>query len=176
MQETLVRLFRYKAWVNEELSRTLETLADDSHVIPLAVKALSHSYVVDRIFAARLRCQAHDYRDVNPVVQPGLRELSAQMKQSDQDYVDYVSTLSAEALSERLAFTFTDGAPGCMSREEILLHVITHGVGHRGQVSALMLLNAQAPAHDGFTTYLHLAEAAERGRGARPRLDGETKR
>jgi uncharacterized damage-inducible protein DinB len=30
---------------------------------------------------------------------------------------------------------FTDGAPGRMSREEMLIQVITHGVGHRGQES-----------------------------------------
>ena len=39
------------------------------------------------------------------------------------------------------------------------MHVITHGVGHRGQVSAVMLLNAVTPANDGFTTYLHKTEA-----------------
>jgi DinB family protein len=46
-----------------------------------------------------------------------------------------------------------------MSREEMLMHVITHGVGHRGQVSALMLLNSVTPPRDGFTTYRHDAEA-----------------
>jgi uncharacterized damage-inducible protein DinB len=51
-----------------------------------------------------------------------------------------------------------------MSREEMLMHVITHGIGHRGQVSALMLLNSLTPAPDGFTTYLHTAEASARGR------------
>jgi uncharacterized damage-inducible protein DinB len=48
----------------------------------------------------------------------------------------------------------------------MLLHVITHGVGHRGQVSALMLLNDLPAAPDGFTTYLHQAEAAARRRAA----------
>jgi uncharacterized damage-inducible protein DinB len=42
-----------------------------------------------------------------------------------------------------------------MSREEMLMHVITHGVGHRGQVSAVMLLNSVPPPKDGFTTYLN---------------------
>ena len=46
------------------------------------------------------------------------------------------------------------------------MHVITHGVGHRGQVSALMLLSSLPVAKDGFTTYLHEAEAATRGRAA----------
>jgi uncharacterized damage-inducible protein DinB len=49
-----------------------------------------------------------------------------------------------------------------MSREEMLMHVITHGVGHRGQVSAVMLLNSVPPAKDGFTTCLHELEASTR--------------
>jgi uncharacterized damage-inducible protein DinB len=44
------------------------------------------------------------------------------------------------------------------------MHVVTHGIGHRGQVSAVMLLNAVPPAKDGFTTYLHEAEASTRRR------------
>jgi uncharacterized damage-inducible protein DinB len=46
----------------------------------------------------------------------------------------------------------------------MLMHVITCGVGHRGQVSAVMLLNSATPAKDGFTTYLHSAEAEARRR------------
>jgi uncharacterized damage-inducible protein DinB len=97
---------------------------------------------------------------------PTLAALSADMRASDREYIDYVASLNGEELAERIDFTFTDGKPGRMSREEILMHVITHGVGHRGQVSAVMLLNEKPPAIDGFTTYLHTAEAATRRRGA----------
>jgi uncharacterized damage-inducible protein DinB len=72
--------------------------------------------------------------------------------------VDYISALDPGQLAERIDFAFTDGARGCMSREEMLMHVITHGMGHRGQVSAVMLLNSVPPAKDGFTTYLHETE------------------
>ena len=88
------------------------------------------------------------------------------MRKTDRQYVDYVSTLRHEQLLEQIDFAFTDGAPGRMSREEMLMHVITHGVGHRGQISALMLLNALPPTKDGFTTYLHQAEALTRRRSA----------
>ena len=115
MNDTLLHLFRYKAWANDELLTALAKLDREAIVVKLAVKALSHTHVVDRIFAAHL-------------------------------------------------FAFTDGAPGRMSREEMLMHVITHGVGHRGQVSAVMLLNELTPAKDGLTTYLHQAEAAQRRR------------
>lgn len=95
---------------------------------------------------------------------PALEDLSADIRRSDREYVDYVSVLDRDRLADRIDFAFTDGTPGRMSREEILMRVITHGVGHRGQVSALMLLKSVTPAKDGLTTYLHAAEASTRRR------------
>jgi uncharacterized damage-inducible protein DinB len=164
MTETLQRLFRYKAWANDELLTALPKLGETSPVANLAIKALSHTYVVDRIFAAHLRRTDHPYTSANLAEMPTLQALAADIRSSDREYVGYVATLDGGQLAERIAFAFTDGAPGCMSREEMLMHVITHGIGHRGQVSALMLLNALPPAPEGFTTYLHTAEAATRGR------------
>jgi uncharacterized damage-inducible protein DinB len=166
MRDTMQRLFRYKAWANDALLNALAELGGESPITDLAIKALSHSYVVDRIFAAHLRRKSHAYTSANSSEMPALAELSADLRKSDREYVDYVSTLDRGQLSERIDFTFTDGAPGSMTREEMLMHVITHGVGHRGQVSAVMLLNSLAPAEDGFTTYLHEAEASLRRRAA----------
>jgi uncharacterized damage-inducible protein DinB len=156
MHTTLQSLFQYKAWANDELLTTLSALGSESPITQLAIKALSHTYVVDRIFAAHLRRKEHAYTSANLARMPGLEELSADIRTSDREYVDYVSALDRDQLADRIEFTFTDGAPGRMSREEMLMHVITHGVGHRGQVSAVMLLNSVAPSKDGFTTYLHL--------------------
>jgi uncharacterized damage-inducible protein DinB len=164
MKDTLQSLFRYKAWANDQLLTALAALGDGSAVTPLAIKALSHTYVVDRIFAAHLRRRDHGYTSANLSQMPALGDLSAEMRTSDREYLNYVTTLHHGQLADRIDFAFTDGAPGRMSREEMLLHVITHGVGHRGQVSALMLLNSLAPAKDGFTTYLHDAEALTRRR------------
>jgi len=166
MNDTLQRLFGYKAWANDQLLTALARLENDSPVTALAIKALNHTYVVDRIFAAHTRRAAHTYTSANLSEMPTLKDLSADLRRSDQDYIGYVSTLGHDALAERIDFSFTDGAPGCMSREEMLLHVITHGAGHRGQVSALMLLNSVAPAKDGLTTYLHEAEALSRRRSS----------
>lgn len=168
MQDTLRRLFRYKAWANDELLTALATLGEQSPVTNLAVKALSHSYVVDRIFAAHLGGRDHAYASANLDEMPTLEDLSADIRLSDREYIDYVSTLDRDRLAERIDFAFTDGAPGRMSREEMLMHVITHGIGHRGQVSAVMLLNSAPPASDGFATYLHRAEASSRRRGVAP--------
>lgn len=164
MIDTLQRLFRFKAWANAALLTALANVGANSPVHPMAIKALSHSHVVDRIFAAHLRGQAHTYASANLDSLPALSDLAAQIRATDLEYVAYVSGLDTGQLSERIDFMFTDGAPGRMSREEMLLHVITHGVGHRGQVSALMLMHSLSPSIDGFTTYLHDIEAATRRR------------
>jgi uncharacterized damage-inducible protein DinB len=164
IRDTLQRLFRYTAWANDELLTALAKLGSTSPVAGLALKALSHTHVVDRIFAAHMRRMDHGYASANLSEMPTLEELAADIRSSDREYVGYVDALDSGQLAERIDFTFTDGAPDCMSREEMLMHVITHGIGHRGQVSALMLLNSLTPAPDGFTTYLHTAEAATRRR------------
>ena len=166
MNDTLQRLFQYKAWADDELLTVLAQVGTESTVAKLAIKALSHSYVVDQIFAAHLRRKNHAYTSANLNRMPTLEDLSADIRRGDREYVDYVSTLDRDQLAEQIDFAFTDGAPGRMSREEMLMHVITHGIGHRGQVSAVMLLNSLTPANDGFTTYLHKAEAFTRRRTA----------
>ena len=166
MHNTLQYLFRFKAWANEELLTALAALGAGSPITQLAIKALSHSYVVDQIFAAHLRRRTHAYTSANLSQMPRLEDLSADIRTSDREYVDYVSRLDRDQLADRIDFAFTDGAGGRMSREEMLMHVITHGVGHRGQISAVMLLNSVTPPRDGFTTYLHDVEALARRRNA----------
>jgi len=166
MQDTLQRLFQFKAWANDELLTVLTKLGRESPITQLAIKALSHTYVVDRIFVAHMTRKAHAYNSANLSEMPTLEDLSADIRKSDREYIDYVAVLDHGQLTEQIDFAFTDGVPGRMSREEMLMHVISHGVGHRGQVSALMLLNSVTPAKDGFTTYLHEAEASTRRRAA----------
>jgi uncharacterized damage-inducible protein DinB len=166
VHNTLQRLFRYTAWANDQLLITLAGLGNGSPITGLALKALSHSYIVDRIFAAHMRREAHTFTSVNSNELPTLEALSANIRESDGEYIECVSALDRDQLEERIDFVFTDGAPGRMSREEMLIHVITHGVGHRGQISAVMLLNSVAPPKDGFTAFLHETEAVTRGRAA----------
>jgi uncharacterized damage-inducible protein DinB len=166
MDDTLLRLFRYKAWANDALLTALAGLDGQSTTVGLAIKALSHGHVVDRIFAAHLLRERHAYATANLCEMPALADLAVDIRATDREYIETVAALDGEALAERIDFTFTDGAPGRMSRAEMLMHVITHGIGHRGQVSAVMLLNGVPAAKDGFAAYLHEQEASARRRAA----------
>jgi len=164
---TLERLFRYKATANDDILTAMRLFDDASPAKDIAIRVLSHTYVVDRIFAATLTGSEHGYSSANTSKAPSLEELSSAIKTSDQWYIDYVSRLDNAQLAESIDFTFTDGEPGRMSREEMLMHVTIHGGSHRGQVGWIMMENSiTPPADDRLTSYLHKAEASTRRRPA----------
>ena len=53
-----------------------------------------------------------------------------------------------------IAFSFSNGEPGRMTRGEMLLHVALHGAGHRGQVALLLQKNGIQPWPDRITDFL----------------------
>lgn len=167
---TLERLFRYKAQSNDEMLAAMRLFDDVSPAKEIAIRVLCHTYVVDQIFAANLTGAEHGYTSSNKSHAPTLQELSDAIKISDQWYIDYVSRLENAQLAERIDFTFTDGEPGRMSREEMLLHVMIHGASHRGQVGWIMMENSIAPPADRLTSYLHKADASAR---RRPTVSGD---
>jgi len=146
------------------LLEAMRQFDDASTAKQIAIRLLNHIYTVDRIFAANLTGGAHGYDSANPIHAPSLDELSQAIKESDRWYIDYLSRLDDGLLAERIDFMFTDGRPGRMSREEMLMHVTIHDEGHRGQIGLLMMQNSIAPPGEGFTTYLHKSEASARRR------------
>ncbi|HKX44611.1 MAG TPA: DinB family protein [Burkholderiaceae bacterium] len=157
-------LFQYKVWADQTLLAELAKLDPVAHQAErhAAIRILNHAHVVDRIFAAHLLATVHGYTATNTVETPTLAELTSAVAACDQWYIEYVAALAPEALSERIAFTFTDGAGGQMSREEMLAHVITHGGYHRGAVGRIMSQLSVDPPRDIYTAYLHAAEPPRR--------------
>jgi len=159
-------LYRHKAWANEELFAQVRTIdvAAQAEARHAAIRLLNHIYVVDRIFAAHLAGVAHGYEATNTKETPALEELEAGVKASDRWYVDYTQAVDDATLDERLSFTFTDGMAGCMSRGEMLAHVLTHGSYHRGGVGRILSQASVAPPRDLYTIHLHRTEPARRER------------
>ncbi len=162
---TLASLFAYKAWANEELFASLAQIDSSVHgpVLHSAIRILNHVYVVDCIFKAHLQGLSHGFTATNTKETPSLQALAASAREVDAWYVSYVGSLPVGSLQERLHFRFTDGDRGLMSREEILMHVITHGGYHRGAAGQVMRGASAAPPRDLYTRFLHSSEPARRG-------------
>jgi uncharacterized damage-inducible protein DinB len=160
---TLKSLFAYKSWANSELFAKLTTLAPEhAEQLHTCIRTLNHIYVVDRIFRAHLSAETQPFDATNTKDTPSLDRLRSDVEATDAWYEKYVAELAEPALSEALSFSFTDGDAGRMTREEILLHVITHGGYHRGNVGQVLKSIAIAPPRDLYTKFLHVSEPARR--------------
>jgi uncharacterized damage-inducible protein DinB len=160
----LVSLFKYKAWADSELHAAVASLgsdadADETHA---AIRLLNHIHVVDKIFAANLQSAKHGFTATNTHDRPSITDLSWAAQETDNWYLGYVSDINPALLEETLQFTFVDGDKGQMSREEMLMHVITHGAYHRGAVGRILTRLSVAAPRDLFTKFLHTSEPLRR--------------
>src|SRR3989338_4496324 len=153
----LPSLLQYKAWANQELFAELQRLdpLTQHSELHAAMRILNHIHGVGRIFVANLQGISHDYSATNTSETPTLAALQQAVQDTDRWYLDYAATLSAEQLAERRRFKFVDGDTGCMSREEMLAHIVTHGGYHRGAVGRIMAQVQLAPPRDIYTRFLH---------------------
>lgn len=156
--------FQYKAWANREILDTLRKT--DPGINPekhkLAIRLLNHALVVDKIFSAHLANTKHGYSATNTVETPSVEDLAAAITDADNWLENYVSALSPAEIDEKISFPFTDGDTGCMTRGEILFHLLAHGAYHRGNVGMLLSDCGADRPKDTFTRYLHWAEPARR--------------
>jgi uncharacterized damage-inducible protein DinB len=161
---TIKSLFGHKASINRQLFSALDKVNSELHSneVNAALDILNHIYIVDRIFRAHLLGEEHGYSAAKSSATPGLAELQSNVIETDAWYADYASSISNDQLGESIEFTFTDGDAGTLTREEILLHVITHGSNHRGNVSQILKSISAATPRDLYTKYLHESEPARR--------------
>ena len=158
--------FRYKTWANAQILDALALI--DSSRYPSewtqAIRLMNHTHVVDRIFAAHLGGATHSFDATNTPETPTLEGLRESIARSDAWFQEYVEQAGDDALDETLAFTFTDGQHGSMTRAEMLFHVLAHGAYHRGNVGMILVACGVDRPSDTFTRFLHLAEPARRER------------
>lgn len=162
--ELLRPLFRYQTWANTDLLGKLDGLdaIRQAQELHSAVRLINHAYVVGRIFSAHLTGAQHGYESSNTAETPTLPELRVNITVLDKWYLDYLDRVAPEELSQRVAFRFTDGDQGSMSRQEMLMHVLTHGGYHRGEVGRILAQLSIMPPWDTFAVYLHQSDPARR--------------
>ncbi|MGF6495493.1 putative damage-inducible protein DinB [Luteibacter sp. 621] len=160
---TLSALFAQKAFANAALLDKLDGFTDthpEENV--MCRRTLNHALVVDRVFKGHLTGEPHGMTATNTPETPSLAELREAVTAMDQWYQAYVAGIAADALAEEVAFVFTDGQNGRMSRDEILHHVTQHGAYHRGNVGQVLRTLGITPSPDTLTSFLHTREPSRR--------------
>lgn len=164
LTNALQSLFAQKSWSNNELFNALAAVHTEQHAdaIHTATRTLNHIYVVDRIFRAHLLGEAHGFTATNTETTPELGELQFEVAETDAWFEDYMRGTADAALLQSIKFQFTDGDAGTMTKAEMLLHVVTHGSYHRGNVGQILKSISVAPPRDLYTKFLHQHEPSRR--------------
>jgi len=167
MSETLRTLFNYNAWANDALLEKLALLDPSAQgkELQTALRLISHYHVVAQIFAAHLTGANHGFASDNIAEVPTLSALRTSLAATDRWYLDYVRSRDEATLAEPVAFRFTDGDSGSMTRLEMLAHVALHSAIHRGEVSRILWQVSITPPWDTLAVYLHQKEPARRQQG-----------
>ncbi|AFV00361.1 DinB family protein [Simiduia agarivorans] len=157
--QCLEQSFAYKAWANAEILSVLAQCNPDRapEKYTQAIRLMNHTWVVDQIFYAHLQDRAHAFTADNTVDTPSIDALTQSIHRSDQQLLDLVKAITSEELTHTLCFRFTDGDDGCMSKEQILTHLLLHGAYHRGNVGMLIADLGHSRPKDTFTRFLHRA-------------------
>jgi uncharacterized damage-inducible protein DinB len=133
-----------------------------------------HTSRVDRIFKARLCGEAPGLTSSVGTAWPELDALALTMAETDAWYLDYVGRVTPAELESMVEFAFVDdGAPGRMTRGEMLAHVITHGASHRGAIGKMLEGLNVAGAPDMVTTFVADDAVGVRGKEGHQTTGGD---
>jgi uncharacterized damage-inducible protein DinB len=149
-------LVTHLAWANRQMFGALRSVDSfASHAgADLILRALDHIHVVRSIFQAHLQGAPHAFTSTQRSAIPPLEELDREFEALDGWYVDAVASLPPEELVRPRGVRFTDGKVLTMTAAEIVLHVVTHTIHHRGQIDAVMLQTGMPRRRDGLPELL----------------------
>ncbi len=156
----LVSLFEHKAWCNARLAEALSAAPEalGRRQWALILFTFDHTAIVDRVFKARLLGEDPGVTSTVATTWPDLAALTTSMAETDAWYLDYVRRVTTAELESAVDFAFVDdGAPGRMTRADMLAHVITHGASHRGAIGKMLEGLGVPGASDMVTTFRRMS-------------------
>lgn len=159
----LATAFAHKSWCNRQLVAALKAApvsarqGENRRAWATAVITFDHTRLVDTVFRARLEGHTPDETATVADRMPDLDALGEALAESDAWFEAYVARATPDELAEAVEFAFVDdGAPGRMTRGEMLAHLITHGASHRGAIGKMLELLGVAGAPDMVTTFVRV--------------------
>jgi uncharacterized damage-inducible protein DinB len=146
MLETLIRLFKYDAWANQEVLRSLRAMASPP---ARAVKLLAHILSAQWLWLERMKGVPQSL----PVwPEWTLEEMEAQLPRLKREWKVFLGEKKPPDLALRFQYTNSKGEHFSSTIGDTAMHVAMHGAYHRGQIA---LLVRDAGAEPAYTDYIH---------------------
>ncbi len=150
MKEYFARMFGHSAWANR---RTLESLEVCPAVMDEAMPVMAHLLAAEHVWQSRLMGL-----EPKMAVWPDLsldecQELADECEQSWQTYLD---GLTVGDLDWVVAYHTSKGIPCSDVAADILMHVLTHGGYHRGQIAKMVGRTGGTAASTDYIIYVRM--------------------
>jgi uncharacterized damage-inducible protein DinB len=146
MLEMLTRYFAHDHWANE---RVLTVLTQDAN--PAALRLFAHILAAQRVWMLRLRRE-----DANTPIWPDLsvEECHSLQQRNVEAYTETLSRLTSDGLVHTVTYRNSKGATFQTPVGEVLMHVFSHGVYHRGQIALVLRQAGAEPVNTDYITFV----------------------
>ena len=144
--EHFSRLFAYDGWANQEVLASLHAAKTP---LPQALKLMAHIFAAERLWMERL-----EQKPQSLPVWPQLtaEECARQAAELPALWKAYLAGTSEVELARPIAYKNSKGETWNSRKNDVLMHVVTHSVYHRGQVAAAVRAAGFTPA---YTDFIH---------------------
>jgi len=152
MLDVLRRQFTWTDWANHA---TLAALRRAAHAPASALRRLAHLAATEHLWLARLERRAQPM-PVWPDL--GLDETAAILDELPELWRRYFERAGEAGLTGNVAYTNSKGESFTNRAGDVLLHVVSHGAYHRGQIATDLRAAGAEPA---LTDFIHWVRALE---------------
>ncbi|MDX1438925.1 MAG: DinB family protein [Rubricoccaceae bacterium] len=137
--------FDYHFWASTQF---VDLLTDDES-LDYARSLLAHAFVADWLWLKRL--QGRGTTEVELFPEARLSELQHHLQTNRANYSTF---LTSADLNETVTYFSTAGEAYSDSVEDILNHVLLHGMYHRGQVAIVMRQSGTTPPSTDYIRWI----------------------
>ena len=156
MIDHLRDLFRYDQWAN---TLWLERLREVPDVEPRTQEIMAHIPAIRQLWMTRLCHGAAPDVDFWPSL--SWDECAALLDTTNADIQQYLDELAPADLTAPAVYTNSTGTEYQTPVREVLMHVITHGHYHRGQIAQAIRQQGHEPVSTGYIFYTRQREELE---------------
>ena len=138
MKETLQRLFNHMQWADAHVLARCRDAHAEVEVAHLteAVRLYAHVLGTERVWYLRLQKQDWHPHKIWPTLP--LDSCATLAAENAAAYSKYLDALSEGELANPIPYVNSRGEPFTNTAGDILLHVVLHGVHHRGQIATTL--------------------------------------
>ena len=149
MLDYLEDLFRYDDWANR---RWLDHLREERPGAERPRRLLAHLLTSRTVWLRRLR--GEDTAAVELWPDASWEACAERLEDNREAYVEYLEGLSDDDLRIPARYQNSKGHTYETPVDEVLMHVITHGSYHRGQIAAALRADDAEPVNTDYITYV----------------------